>query len=267
MKPRNLFVVVGIGLVALSAAACHKKPVPQYTVSFDVEELPPAPPEPEPTGPVLASVRAGAAGPFEPKGEIDVQASGRPGLAVSARIGASGRPGSLAEAPGSPGSYSGRVPLQGLAPGTYDLVAEASGDAGQARVTSPVKIRVVASLMQEKIDALNARLQPVYFETSRWGISPDALEKIRANAEVLRSSSGFLATVEGHGDERGTEEHNRWLGLWRAKEVKDTLRNLGLDPAGFTLVTHGSTHPASAGTDPESLARNRRVEIVIQRLP
>jgi len=256
-----------VGLVALFAAGCRKKAKAHYTVSFDVEELPPAPPEPEPTGPILASVTAGAAGPFEPKGDLSVQAAGRPGLVVSARIGSSGRPGTLAETAGAPGSYSGRVPLQGLAPGTYDLVAEAAGEGGQARVTAPVKIRVVASLAQEKIDALNARLKPVYFETSRWALTPEALQAIRADAEVLRSLPGLRATVEGNADERGTEEHNQWLGLWRAKEVKDSLRSLGFDPSQLTLVTHGSSLPASTGTDPDSLAKNRRVEIVVRSIP
>jgi len=106
-------------------------------------------------------------------------------------------------------------------------------------------------------------MSPILFDTDRWEISDDALKAIAADADVMKGATDWIATVEGHADERGSEEYDHVLGIWRAKAVKDRLRSLGLDPGRMTILSHGKSKPAVPGKDSASLARNRRVEIVL----
>jgi peptidoglycan-associated lipoprotein len=131
-------------------------------------------------------------------------------------------------------------------------------DASQ-RLSSPPAPPNPADLLR----TLNGRLAPVLFETNRWELSDDARKVIEEDAAVLREATNRVATVEGHADERGTEAWNEVLGIWRAKTVKDHLRGLGIDPSRMTIVSYGKTRPVATGDDPLSLARNRRVEIVL----
>jgi outer membrane protein OmpA-like peptidoglycan-associated protein len=121
-------------------------------------------------------------------------------------------------------------------------------------------------VMERRIREVNSRLQPVHFAPDSWGITPGAAAALQANTRVLLGVGPFQATVEGHTDARGVEGYNEWLGLWRAKSVKDALRSLGLDPSLFSLVTHGASVPTDQGETSEAMARNRRVEIVVRTL-
>jgi peptidoglycan-associated lipoprotein len=192
-----------------------------------------------------------------------VNVSGAPGLIVTARAGTEGRFVRLAEDPARPGVYSGRISLSGLAPGDYDIIAEAQDPSGTTeQLSSATRLRVVASLKQLALDELNSSLRPVYFGTSLHSLTPESLQILASNAEILGASGEFEVSVEGHADESGSEDQNRWLGLWRAKVVKDSLRSLGLSPEKLQLSSFGSTRPAETGAEETSLARNRRVELI-----
>lgn len=110
-------------------------------------------------------------------------------------------------------------------------------------------------------------LAPVYFPTGRWDITRESLATLESNAKILLAAGDLRGTVEGHADERGSESYNYVLGMWRAKTVKDQLRSFGVDPARLTILSHGKKSPAAGGSDPDSLARNRRVEIVVHPEP
>jgi peptidoglycan-associated lipoprotein len=109
-----------------------------------------------------------------------------------------------------------------------------------------------------------ADLAPVYFPTGRWEITGEAMAAVESIAKILLAAGDFHGTVEGHADERGSDDWNYVLGMWRAKAVKDQLRSFGVDPAKLTILSHGKKTPAAPGSDPDALARNRRVEIVVQ---
>lgn len=119
----------------------------------------------------------------------------------------------------------------------------------------------------ELLSSANARLGPVHFDTGRWEIADEALRAIGANAEVMKELPNWFATVEGHADERGSDTWNHVLGLWRAKAVKDQLRALGISPSRMAIISYGKTRPVAPGRDEASLARNRRVEIILHPSP
>jgi peptidoglycan-associated lipoprotein len=71
--------------------------------------------------------------------------------------------------------------------------------------------------------------------------------------------------VEGHCDERGTEEYNRALGERRALAVRDYLMNLGIDGDRIFTISYGEDLPAADGHDENAYRLNRRAEFVLLR--
>ena len=73
--------------------------------------------------------------------------------------------------------------------------------------------------------------------------------------------------IEGHADARGENEFNQELSERRARAVADWLHRLGIPPERMTIHGFGSRRPVAIGSDPETYARNRRVEIWLGRRP
>ena len=108
------------------------------------------------------------------------------------------------------------------------------------------------------------RDQTVYFEFDKANVKPSEVSKLETVASQMRSShSGKLLRIEGHCDERGTEEYTRSLGERRAQSVRETLVRLGLDPATIQTITLGEERPQTPGHDESAWSRNRRGEIIL----
>ncbi len=118
-------------------------------------------------------------------------------------------------------------------------------------------------LLERRLAEINSRLKPVYFAADSWDVAGEAVSAVQGNAQVLGALGRFRATVEGHTDGQGSEGYNHWLGLWRSKAVKDVLRDLGLDPASFSLRTRGAEAPAAPPGEDGDQPLNRRVEIIV----
>ena len=70
--------------------------------------------------------------------------------------------------------------------------------------------------------------------------------------------------IEGHCDERGTEEYNIALGERRASSAKKYLINLGVKSGQLSTISYGEEKPADLGNDEEAWAKNRRDEFAVQ---
>ena len=71
------------------------------------------------------------------------------------------------------------------------------------------------------------------------------------------------ATIEGHCDERGTNEYNLDLGDRRAESAKAFLTDLGIDPARLTTISYGEERPVDPRHMEEAWAKNRRDHFVV----
>ena len=107
-------------------------------------------------------------------------------------------------------------------------------------------------------------LQSVYFDFDRSNIRSDARPVLRSNGDQLRSS-GTAVRIEGHTDERGSEEYNLALGERRANSVKQYLENLGVDGGMMRTLSYGEAKPAVAGHTEDAWRYNRRVEFQLRR--
>jgi peptidoglycan-associated lipoprotein len=105
-------------------------------------------------------------------------------------------------------------------------------------------------------------LQPVYFATDRWTLREDAQLALRANADAIRAHTEWgLVTIEGHCDERGSDEYNLALGERRANAVRRYLVDLGVPSSRLRTVSFGEENPAVSGHDESAWRYNRRSEL------
>ena len=105
----------------------------------------------------------------------------------------------------------------------------------------------------------------VYFDYDRFSIRPEELAKVEAVADFLSAETTAMVKIEGHCDERGTEEYNRSLGERRALSVREVLMRLGVSPDRVTTESWGEDRPAVEGQNEAAYSKNRRGEFVILR--
>ncbi|MFN7135261.1 MAG: peptidoglycan-associated lipoprotein Pal [Myxococcales bacterium] len=102
-------------------------------------------------------------------------------------------------------------------------------------------------------------LKTVRFEFNESKLTSEAEQVLRSNAQCLKEGKGNV-TLEGHADERGTEEYNLHLGEKRANAVKRYLVTLGVDANRLKTVSYGEERPANNASNEAAWAENRRVE-------
>lgn len=92
-----------------------------------------------------------------------------------------------------------------------------------------------------------------------------AQSALSASATWLKGSqgAGYSLLIEGHCDERGTEQYNLALGDKRANSAKDYLVTLGVDAGRIRTVSYGEERPFEEGHDDSSWAQNRRAHLVL----
>jgi peptidoglycan-associated lipoprotein len=105
-------------------------------------------------------------------------------------------------------------------------------------------------------------LKPVYFDFDKYNLREDARQSLDANAEILRTRSDLRLMIEGHCDERGTDEYNLALGERRARAAQDYLVRLGVEASRLSIISYGEERPAQVGHDEDSWRWNRRAEFV-----
>ncbi len=109
--------------------------------------------------------------------------------------------------------------------------------------------------------------QTIYFRPGSSLLSTDAKQKIAEVASFLKAHSSTALAIEAHCDDRGSEEHNRWLGDRRARAVAKELVRSGIAPDRIDTISFGEDRPADAGHDAKARKKNRRAEVVLLRPP
>lgn len=155
---------------------------------------------------------------------------------------------------------------------TDSSMAQPSGDtaADQAKADELAKQRALEEerLAAEKRKQMLASQQftneDVYFEFDSAALLAAAQDVLKRKAVWLRANPGASVVVEGHCDERGTNEYNLALGDRRAEGAKSFLMDLGIAGARLTTVSYGEERPVDSGKNEESWAKNRRAHFVIK---
>ena len=106
-------------------------------------------------------------------------------------------------------------------------------------------------------------LKEVYFDFDRFDIRPDARETLRSNAQWLGSNSSVRVEIEGHADDRGTNEYNLALGAKRAQSAMDYLVALGISSERLSTISYGEELPICREQNEACWQRNRRDRFVV----
>ncbi len=101
-------------------------------------------------------------------------------------------------------------------------------------------------------------LKTVYFDFDSFALRPDALATLRENAEKIKQAPGVIIQIEGHCDERGTQEYNLALGEKRALATREHLMQLGISGDRLITISYGEENPAMPGHDESAWKWNRR---------
>lgn len=121
------------------------------------------------------------------------------------------------------------------------------GTAGYGTAMNPDDLQAVAS-----------QFAPVYFDYDSAQVAASERSKLDAVAEFLRGNPSTGLVVEGHCDERGSNEYNLALGERRAQAVRAYVIGLGIEAERIKTVSYGEEQPAAFGHDESSWSQNRR---------
>jgi len=101
----------------------------------------------------------------------------------------------------------------------------------------------------------------VYFDFDQSTLSAEDTDLLAKHANRLANNARLNVRLEGHADERGSREYNIGLGERRAQAVRRVLLIQGASANQISTVSFGEERPAAFGSDEESYALNRRVEL------
>ena len=110
-----------------------------------------------------------------------------------------------------------------------------------------------------------AKMEDALFDFDKSTIRPDATTALKDDVGVIRDILAAYPSqkllIEGHADERGSEEYNLALGDRRAQSVKDFLTSMGIPDRQLTLISYGKERPVCSDESESCYQRNRRAHV------
>ena len=105
-------------------------------------------------------------------------------------------------------------------------------------------------------------LKSIHFDFDKSDIRPDAARILDANIDWMKSNPQAAILIEGHCDERGTNEYNIALGDRRAKATMSYLAARGVSAARMTMISYGEERPVCTLRNEDCWAKNRRAQFL-----
>src|SRR4029077_5905610 len=110
----------------------------------------------------------------------------------------------------------------------------------------------------------NANLKDVYFDFDQSDIRHQDAKTLDANAAWLKTRGNDLVLIEGHCDERGTNEYNLALGERRARATMNYLASQGGQASRITIISYGKERPTCTEHTESCWAQNRRAHFLVK---
>ena len=161
-------------------------------------------------------------------------------------------------------------PAPAVAPPPLPDVATAPAPALPAPAVTPPAPAVAPAPAPEPPAPVAAResekepsLGDIFFDYDQSLIRPDAKKTLDKNLEWLRGTATPNLVIEGHCDERGSQEYNLALGQRRAKAAQDFLVASGIDEKRIKTISYGKERPFVVGHDESAWQWNRRAHFVL----
>ncbi|MDP7621000.1 MAG: peptidoglycan-associated lipoprotein Pal [SAR324 cluster bacterium] len=241
---KKLYFLIILASMAFLLAGCPPKETPDPDpepdppcVGEDCEDAPPAPPEPEP------EPEPDPPAPKEDEPDPEPEPAPEP------------EPDPEPEPAPEPEPEPEQVEEQEKEAEEIEKEQDADQAVQSPKMSDPIMI-----LPPEEADTAFSEMGMIYFAYDKSEITAEFEEVIQKNYEWIFQNPDVQVQLEGHCDERGTNEYNLALGERRAKAVFDYLVSLGANPSQFTIVSFGEERPVAYGGNEASWRQNRRVE-------
>lgn len=144
---------------------------------------------------------------------------------------------------------------------TYRIVAKGPGGSADAtaRLTVNVPAPVAAVAPEPNVrDLFERNVKDAFFAYDSYQLDTEATQMLSSDAKFLQQHPELKFTVEGHCDERGSEEYNLALGASRAEAVKQALVGQGVDTQRIATTSVGKEKPFCTDSNEECWHLNRR---------
>jgi len=128
----------------------------------------------------------------------------------------------------------------------------------EATLAAEAQARAKAEAVQELTNVT------IHFPFNSYELSDEARSVLAQKATILRKFDGVNVVIEGHCDERGTEEYNLALGERRARAAYEHMVILGVEPERMKIVSFGEEYPVDPGHNETAWAKNRRDEFMVK---
>ena len=158
-------------------------------------------------------------------------------------------PSPAAPAPPSPAPPTAVQPTP--SPGGPPAVA-ATPPAAPVKPPAPAEFRAVADL------------KDIHFDFDTYNIRPGDAKILEEDAKWMKSNPRHLILIEGHADERGTNEYNLALGERRAKSAMNSLVSMGIQASRITIISYGEERQTCAEKNEECWQKNRRDHFLVK---
>ncbi len=126
------------------------------------------------------------------------------------------------------------------------------------------RIRADADRLKGEGAKVRFEQENIYFDFDKSNLKPEAQEVLKRKATFLKANPNDNLLIEGHCDERGTNEYNLALGDRRANSAKKFLVNLGIAESRIRTISYGEEQPLDPGHNEAAWAKNRRCEFKLQ---
>ena len=241
-------------VVVFCIAGCKKNVAAAPPASLPVEPAP----TPPPPAPAITLRAAPAAIDRGQSTSLQWEAKNATSVRIQPEVGNVQVQGSRAVAPASSVTYT----------------ATATGPGGSASDSARITVRIPAataptrpeprSEARASMDEMfRQNVQTIYFDFDKSDIRPDQVPRVEADASWLKDHRGLKFRIEGHCDERGSEEYNLALGDRRANRVKEFLINKGIDTSSINTISYGEERPVCREATEDCYQRNRRAAFVL----
>jgi peptidoglycan-associated lipoprotein len=140
---------------------------------------------------------------------------------------------------------------------------ELSRDPAKESITEKQLAKAQPAETQPLIKELQAKIKDIYFDYDKADIRDDAKPVLKEVAVILSKNGNIKVIIEGHCDDRGTNEYNLSLGDKRATSAKQHLVSLGIPSGKTQTISYGEEKPICSDKTEECWAKNRRAHFVL----
>jgi len=149
---------------------------------------------------------------------------------------------------------------------TYTL--DAKGPGGTQEASARVTVNLVVAAVQKPAvseeDLFRRNVRDLFFDFNKANIRPDEVATSQSDAQFLAQHPDVKVLVEGHCDDRGSEEYNLALGVSRAEALKEALAKDGVNASQVKTISYGKEKPFCNIDNDQCWQENRRDHLVYQ---